>query len=92
MRTLKDECTRRILVPYGFDHMRDEIGAFITWYNQYRPHATLQGQTPREVCNGQPSTPPLSVLPRSKAPPMQLTVSYFEGRRHLPIFRIDKAA
>ena len=49
MRTLKDECTRKILVPYGFDHMCDELGAFITWYNEYRPNMALDARTPAET-------------------------------------------
>ena len=92
MRTLKDECTRRILVPYGFDHMRDELGAFITWYNEHRPNMALDARTPGEVYDHAAPAPKLCVLPRSKAPPLKLTVSFFADRRHLPIFRIDKAA
>ena len=92
IRTLKNEGTRKIFVPYGFDKMRDELGAFITWYNEYRPHMTLKSRTPKEAYDDVPLTPEPSRLPRSQAPPMTLTVSFFAGRRHLPIFRIDKAA
>ena len=92
MRTLKDEGTRRILVPYGFDTMRDELGAFITWYNEQRPHMTLKARTPKEVYDDVPLTPVTAVLPGSQAPPMKLTVSFFTGRRHLPVFHLDRAA
>jgi len=29
--------------------MRDELGAFITWYNEYRPNMALDARTPAET-------------------------------------------
>ena len=77
MRTLKDEGTRKILVPYGFDKMRDELGAIITWHKEYRPHMTLKARTPKDVYDDVQPTPVSAVLPRSQAPPMKLTVSHW---------------
>ena len=49
IRTIKDECTRRILVPQRREACRREIVSFVDWYNEQRPHTTLAGQTPNEV-------------------------------------------
>jgi len=47
--SLKNECTRRILVPLRIDEFREELLAYCRWYNVIRPHQSLCGQTPSEV-------------------------------------------
>ena len=73
MRSIKDECTRRILVPLSEDGIRREIALYINWYNQFRPHQALGGRIPMDVyfgiddeveINGPDVTPAASVLPR----------------------------
>jgi transposase InsO family protein len=49
IRTMKQEGTRRILVPFRFDKMRAELSRFFRWYNLFRPHTHLRGATPAEV-------------------------------------------
>jgi putative transposase len=49
IRTIKDECTRRLFVPFRRDQFRREIRSFVEWYNEHRPHTTLAGRTPNEV-------------------------------------------
>lgn len=49
IRTLKNEGTRRILVPMCRDRFRCEVLSFVEWYNEHRPHTTLAGRTPNEV-------------------------------------------
>ena len=49
IRTVKDEATRRILVPQRRSTFARELTHFFTWYNAYRPHAALGGSTPNEV-------------------------------------------
>jgi len=49
IRTMKDEGTRRILVPHRRTDLRTELGFFFAWYNGHRPHMTLAGLTPNEV-------------------------------------------
>ena len=52
IRTLKDECTHRILVPQTQNRFRGELASFLEWYNEYRPHMRLDGSTPNEVYFG----------------------------------------
>ncbi len=47
--TMKDECTRLILVPFQRDDMARELELFFGWYNDLRPHMTLHTRTPNEV-------------------------------------------
>ncbi|MDR2114967.1 MAG: integrase core domain-containing protein, partial [Planctomycetaceae bacterium] len=47
--TYKDGCTQRIVVPILKDDMIHETKLFFDWYNEYRPHMTLNGKTPNEV-------------------------------------------
>ncbi len=70
IRTLKDEATRRILISQRRSRFRAELGSFIAWYNEYRPHTTLQGKTPNEVyfrlrpANQRPRVEPRKRWPR----------------------------
>jgi putative transposase len=52
IRTIKDQCTRRVLVPLHREAFRTELLSFVTWYNEHRPHTTLGGRTPNEVYFG----------------------------------------
>ena len=47
--SLKNECSRRILVPRRRDAARRELQLYADWYNEARPHMTLGGKTPNEV-------------------------------------------
>jgi putative transposase len=47
--TLKNECTRILLVPLRRDPFHQELTCFANWYNQSRPHSALHGKTPDEV-------------------------------------------
>ena len=47
--SMKREVSRRILVPSNMDEMRNELGAYFTWYDEFRPHQALSGMTPNEV-------------------------------------------
>jgi len=61
IRSLKDECTRRMLVPLDINEMRAELDLFLVWHNQFRPHSFLNGATPAEVYAGRT---PANELPR----------------------------
>lgn len=49
IRTIRDECNRRITVPLRIASTRAELSSWLHWYNGYRPHMTLRGRTPDEV-------------------------------------------
>lgn len=55
MRTIKQECTRRLTVPYAKREFHNELRHFTSWYNTIRPHDRLQAATPDEVYRGVPS-------------------------------------
>ena len=58
--TLKNECTRILLVPLRRDPFHQELTCFSNCYNQSRPHSALHGKTPDEVYH--------DVLPACKRP------------------------
>ena len=47
--SLKNECTRVILVPLRRVAFRQELGLYADWFNQDRPHSALDGKTPHEA-------------------------------------------
>jgi transposase InsO family protein len=47
--SLKNECTRIILMPFRTDAFDLELTSFANWYNHSRPHSSLSGKTPHEV-------------------------------------------
>jgi transposase InsO family protein len=49
IRTMKTECTRRILVPLRLAAIQRELSIFAKWYNGHRPHEALAARTPDEV-------------------------------------------
>jgi len=104
IRSLKSECTKRILVPLRLEVMRRELVAYSAWYNEHRPHAGLAGQTPEEVYRSQP---PATALPRfeprkrwprgvgSRNGPggvrLVLSLRHYANRRHLPLVELRRA-
>jgi transposase InsO family protein len=75
IKTLKDEATRRIIVPFQREAFRRELIFFRDWYNEHRPHMTLEHKTPNEVyyervpANGQPRIEPRKHWPRGSPSP-----------------------
>ena len=51
--TLKQMVRQLVLIPLRRESFRRELGAIIKWYNEYRPHTTLGGKTPKEVYRSQ---------------------------------------
>jgi len=71
IQTMKVECTRRLpVVPLRAQTFRQDVAWFIAWYNERRPHTTLQGRTPDEVyfhqrpANRMPRFEPRTLWPR----------------------------
>jgi putative transposase len=101
IRSMKQECTRQLLVPMSLEAMRHEIDLYAAWYNTERPHMSLAGKTPREVYKGRrakrrPLEPrprwPHGLARRAHGAQATLKVSYLEGRRHLPVIELRGAA
>jgi len=69
--TLKNECTRIILVPLRSEAFHRELRIFEFWFNQHRPHSALDGKTPYEMYHEilpgcqRPRIEPRSRWPRS---------------------------
>jgi len=89
---MKSECTRAILVPLRLAEMRDELGFYVTWYNQFRVHQSLCGRTPKEVYDQIAALPILHETRGKNGVKLKLVVSRLERRKHLPIVRLEKAA
>ena len=102
IRSMKQECTRCVLVPLSLAAMRREVRLYEIWYNTLRPHMALVGKTPREVYAGRAARW-RRFEPRTKWPhrprrrsaggdKVRLEVSYLEGRKHLPVIELRRAA
>jgi len=85
IRTLKDECTRRLSVSYRQTEIRKELALFVTWYDQHRPNTGLDGRTPDEVYFGlRPACLAPRYEPRRKWPrrsPCAAPQTKIRGRR-----------
>jgi hypothetical protein len=99
---MKQECTRCLLIPLSIESMRHELRLYADWYNTHRPHMALVGKTPREVYAGRAARR-RRFEPRPKWPhqfrrsgaagsKLRLTVNYVEGRTHLPVIELRRAA
>jgi putative transposase len=67
--TLKTELLGRMLVPLRLDTMRDVMRRYVDWYNAERPHRSLGGATPLEVCEGvRPANERARLEPRARYP------------------------
>jgi transposase InsO family protein len=64
--SLKNECTRRIIVPLHIERFGAELWTYLRWYDGVRPHQSLGGRTPNEVCGAAPSQP--AVVPFEPRP------------------------
>ena len=87
--SLKEEWLRRILVPLDRDAMQRELACYSEWFERWRVHQGLGGETPRDVFEGRPTVektrPKATAIPRS-----ELVVRFHEGRGQLPIVEIKR--
>ena len=102
IRSMKQECTRLVLAPLSLEAVRREIRLYSTWFNTKRPHMALAGKTPCEVYAGRVARrrrfeprPKWPHRPRRRGAggdKVRLVVSYVEGRKHLPVIDLLRAA
>ncbi len=106
--TLKNEGTRKILIPLGRDEVDTELSVFAEWYNTKRPHSSLAGCTPEERRLGEPlptERPRYETRPNYPIDPEDLTAGRvwriesatldpkcFTRRKHLPDISLNVAA
>jgi len=57
-----------------------------------RPYQSLDGRTPQEIYNGLPILQTQHETRGKNGVKLKLSVSYFKGRKHLPIVSLQKAA
>ncbi len=99
---MKQECTRWLLVPLTLAGIRHEIRLYAIWYDTKRPHMALTGRTPHDVYTAR-ALKPRRLEPRPNWPHrparcrpggdrFTLDVSYIEGRKHLPVVELRRAA
>jgi transposase InsO family protein len=100
IRSMKQECMRCLLVPLSLAAVRRELRLYAIWFNTQRPHVALAGKTPREVYVGRAARR-RRIEPRRHWPhrprrhgvgKVKLEVNYVEGRRHLPVIELRRAA
>ena len=83
--SLKNECTRRLWVPLRHASFRRELSFYVEWFNEHRPHSSLEGRTPNEVYFARDG--------RSEEPTGQVVaIEAFQSRPNLPIVRLVSAA
>ncbi|MDP7017320.1 MAG: integrase core domain-containing protein [Pirellulaceae bacterium] len=47
-RTFKSEFARRVTIPMHEADFRRDVSRYVAWFNEHRPHTTLDGRTPNE--------------------------------------------
>jgi transposase InsO family protein len=100
IRSLKDECLRKVLVPFSASRMRAELEAYRVWYNTARPHSTLTGATPAERLAGRQQKrgcfEPRALVPLApgtkRVDKLELVVTHLRNRPHLPLIQLREAA
>jgi len=86
--TLKYEWLFRVPLIRGFDHLVFLCSDFSVWYNNWRPHMTLDGARPDD-CYARDLPEP---VPRNaKVVPLEIERRYFEETR-VTGFRLPRAA
>jgi transposase InsO family protein len=99
-RTLKSEGWRRLLtLPWSLQAASAEIGVFVDWYHEHRPHQGIGGQRPGLRGKRVRQQPRIEVRrgycsvrdhPRrvKYVEQLRLSVEPFRGREHLPVLSL----
>jgi len=87
-KTLKYEWLKRVALIKGIDHLTELCKEFEVWYNNWRPHITLDGIRPDDVYyNNKPDRPGRD----AKTVPCNIEKHYFRQTR-ITGYRLRKAA
>ncbi len=102
--TAKSELLGTCMLPLRRSAMLHELALGAVWYNAHRPHRRFSGDTPDEIRMGR--TPAID-LPRFETRPrypsrhalcaqrgvkLELCIDYLQGRKHLPLVSLRRAA
>ena len=98
-KSAKGEWLRRTWIPYRRKVMHRKMKFYIDWYNEHRPHESLQGCTPKEIYeNIEPAHERNRFEPRESSPAKHrkrrlcLQVKFYGRSRCLPVVEIKQAA
>ena len=92
IRSMKTEGIRSMIIPMRLRDMQRELATYVEWYNAFRPHQSLGGRTPLDVCRRARSSPRRRARWNCDLPDMILRVDGLHGRRHLPVVTLKRAA
>jgi transposase InsO family protein len=88
IKTLKYEWLKRIAIIKGIDHLAELCKEFELWYNNWRPHMTLDGFRPDDVYyNNKPDKPERD----AKTVPCDIEQHFFDQTRVMG-YRLRKVA
>lgn len=87
-KTLKYEWLKRLALIKGIDHLTELCKEFELWYNNWRPHMTLDGFRPDDVYyDNKPNKPESD----AKTVPCNIEKHFFKQTR-ITAYRLSKAA
>ena len=92
IRSMKTDGIRPMVIPMRLRDMRKELAIYVEWYNALRLHQSLAGRTPLDVCRRARSPPRRRSRSNSELRPLTLHVEWLNGRRHLPVVALKRAA
>ena len=87
-KTLKYEWLKRVPMIRGFDHLQGMCTQFADWYNEWRPHMTLNGFRPDDCYQRDLPEP---VPHDAKVVPLNIEKKVFKETRVVG-YRLKKAA
>jgi hypothetical protein len=109
--TIKTIISRLLFVPYRREAFLRELTLAAHWYNCFRPHIWLGGQTPNEHYDGDfpadrqrrfeprnrwkrgsPCAKSWALVRGSPGAKLSIEVCFHEGRKHLLIVTVRRAA
>ena len=87
-KTIKYEWLKRVALIKGIDHLTELCKEFEVWYNNWRPHMTLEGLRPDDVYyNNKPDKPGRN----AKTVPCNIEQHFFRQTRVMG-YRLKKVA
>ena len=81
---------RLVLTGLTQQEVQRRLDDFGNWYNELRPHSSLQGLTPREAWDGRVLPEPIPIRARYQLQPqIDIRRKHYRGDPRLPIIEIS---